>query len=230
MEIWRRVRGGLIVSCQAREGNPMAEPSIIAALAYNAQLGGAVGIRVASPVHTKAVKELIQLPVFDCHKAVYPDSDVYITPTSAEATASARAGADVIAVDATDRPRPGGLTLSQLIRYIKNELRVPIMADISTYDEGLKAADLGVDAVSTTLSGYTPYSPKMEGPDLKLVARLASALTIPVIAEGRVRTPEEARLALEMGAWAVVVGGAITMPEAITRRFVQTMHATHSGS
>lgn len=221
--LWDTVRGGLIVSCQALDGNPMNHPGIIAALAYNAQLGGARGIRVSGPENARAVKRIVNVPVFDCHKKVYPGSEVYITPTFAEARESAAAGADVIVVDATDRMRPNDESLAGLIERIHEELKRPVMADVSTSDEGLRAAELGADAVATTLSGYTPYSRQSAEPDLALVEELSRRLTIPVIAEGRYRTPELALRALQAGAWAVVVGGAITNPCAITQRFVTRM-------
>jgi N-acylglucosamine-6-phosphate 2-epimerase len=144
--------------------------------------------------------------------------DVYITPRLADAQAVADAGADIIAVDATNRPHPEG-TAADHLRRVKQATGKLVMADISTEDEAMAAQEAGADVVSTTLSGYTPYSPQQEGPDLELVRRLALRLRIPIVAEGRIATPEEAREALDAGAFAVVVGGAITRPQQITRRF-----------
>jgi N-acylglucosamine-6-phosphate 2-epimerase len=148
---------------------------------------------------------------------------VYITPRLRDAAAVATAGADIIAVDATDRPHPEG-SAADLIRAVKAETGRLVMADISTENEALEAVEAGADVISTTLSGYTPYSPQIYGPDLDLVRRLAARnLPVPVIAEGRIATPEEARAALDAGAFAVVVGGAITRPQQITLRFAKAL-------
>ena len=137
----------------------------------------------------------------------------------------ADAGADVIAIDATQRPRPAYATLAEYIAAIHAATGLPVMADISTFEEGLAAAEAGADLVSTTMSGYTPYSPTQAGPDLELVRRLALSLNVPLVAEGRYHTPEQAAEALAAGATTVVVGGAITRPQEITRRFTQALRA-----
>ena len=148
------------------------------------------------------------------------EADVYITPTLEHARAVVAAGAAIVALDATSRPRPDGRSLGEVISALHAEFGVPVMADISTVEEALAAAALGADVVSTTLSGYTPYSPQSKEPDLALVAELAPRLTVPVVAEGRVSTPAQARAALDAGAFAVVVGAAITRPQWITAQFV----------
>ena len=219
-EIAARIRGGLIVSCQALPGEPLFGPEIMACLAAAAEAGGAVGIRANSSADIAAIRAVTALPLLGLSKVDVPGFDVYITPTVADAQAVAGAGADVIALDATDRPHPEGTT-AEFIGRVKEAAQKPVLADISTYDEALAAQDAGADFVSTTMSGYTPYSPQAEDPDLDLVSRLASVLTIPLIAEGRIAIPEQARAALDAGAWAVVVGGAITRPQQITQRFVQ---------
>lgn len=148
---------------------------------------------------------------------------MYITPTDDAMRRVVRAGADIVAVQAT-RERAGTPNpLAPLIARVHEEFGVPVMGDVSTLEEGLQAAEAGADLVATTMSGYTPHSPKREGPDLTLVRELARRLAIPVVAEGRIRTPDEARAAIQAGAWAVVVGRAITMPEAITERFVNAI-------
>ena len=221
-EISDRLRGGLVVSCQALPHEPLFGSGIMARLALAAQAGGAVGIRANSPADIAAIRAVTDLPLIGLSKVDVPSFDVYITPTVADALAVSQAGADIIALDATSRPHPEGLT-ADFIRRVRAETGKPILADISTDDEALEAQEAGADFISTTLSGYTSYSPQSEEPDLDLVRRLALALTIPLIAEGRIATPQQARAALDAGAWAVVVGGAITRPQQITERFMRVI-------
>ena len=218
---WESLRGGLIVSCQALENEPLFSSDIMAKMALSASQGGAVGIRANTPVDIAAIKQAVpHLPVFGLWKVVVPGFDnVYITPRLRECVAVAKAGAEVIALDATLRPHPEG-TMQELIRAAKAETGCFILADIDTEQAALAAIEAGADALSTTLSGYTPDSPSLLGPDFDLVRRLsAQNLPIPLFAEGRIHTPEEARAALEAGAFAVIVGGAITRPRQITERF-----------
>jgi N-acylglucosamine-6-phosphate 2-epimerase len=130
----------------------------------------------------------------------------------------------MIAIDATNRPHPQE-DVSELISKIHALTDCLVMADISTAAEGIAAEAAGADVVSTTLSGYTPYSPQQEMPDIELVQELSTSLSIPVFGEGRFHTPEQVKLALDVGATAVVVGGAITRPREITARFVKAIHA-----
>lgn len=221
-EISDRLRGGLVVSCQALPHEPLFGSGIMARLALAAQAGGAVGIRANSPADIAAIRAVTDLPLIGLSKVDVPSFDVYITPTVADALAVSQAGADIIALDATSRPHPEGLT-ADFIRRVRAETAKPILADISTDDEALEAQEAGADFISTTMSGYTSYSPQSEEPDLDLVRRLAAVLTIPLIAEGRIATPQQARAALDAGAWAVVVGGAITRPQQITERFMRAI-------
>jgi N-acylglucosamine-6-phosphate 2-epimerase len=219
---WERLRGGLIVSCQALESEPLFGSEIMAKVALSAAQGGAVGIRANTPSDIKAIKQLVpQLPVFGLWKVVVPGfEDVYITPRVRECIAVAEAGAEVIALDATLRPHPEG-TMQDLIRAAKSATGCYILADIDSEEAALAAIEAGADAISTTLSGYTPTSPQMTGPDLDLVRRLAlRKLPVPLFAEGRIHTPEDARAALDAGAFGVIVGGAITRPRQITERFI----------
>jgi N-acylglucosamine-6-phosphate 2-epimerase len=172
----------------------------------------------------RAVRDVVSVPLIGLWKD--GAEGVYITPTAAHARAVAEAGAEIVAIDATDRPRPDGRPLSDTVEAV-HQLGCLVMADVSTTTEGLAAAALGADLISTTLSGYTPYSPQQPGPDLALVADLARRLDTPVLAEGRLHTPEEARSAIESGAWAVVVGGAITAPAAIATRFAAALPQGH---
>ncbi|MGW2282098.1 N-acetylmannosamine-6-phosphate 2-epimerase [Streptomyces sp. NPDC001770] len=210
------LRGRLIVSCQAPPGDPMRETSSLVRLARSAVAGGASAIRANEPEVVAAVVEAVDLPVIGLWKD--GDTGVYITPTVRHALALVEAGAAVVAADATDRPRPDGSTFAELVTAV-HAAGALVMADVSTLAEGIAAAGLGADFVSTTLSGYVEGSPQQPGPDLELVESLAAVISVPVVAEGRLHTPEEAREALRRGAHSVVVGTAITAPTALTARF-----------
>ncbi len=218
-----QVRGRLIVSCQALAHEPLFGADIMARLAIAAVQGGAAGIRANTPVDIRAIRAAVDLPIIGLYKIDVPGYDIYITPTLAAAREVAAAGADVIAIDATARPRPEFASLAAVIAAIHDATGLPVLADISTADEGLAAQAAGADLVSTTMSGYTPYSPQQEAPDINLVATLAAALAVPLLAEGRYHAPEQVTAALAAGATAVVVGGAITRPQEITRRFVNAI-------
>lgn len=218
------LKGKLIVSCQALEGEPLYGSSVMAKMALAAKIGGASGIRANSIDDIKEIKKEIDLPIIGIIKREYPDSEVYITPTIKEVKELYEVGVDIIACDFTYRLRPKGQHLEDFIEKIRKTCpQQLIMGDVSTYEEGVKAEALGVDIVSTTLSGYTDYSESYDTPDFGLVERLASSLHIPVIAEGRINYPWEAKKALECGAFAVVVGTAITRPSEITRRFISEL-------
>lgn len=211
------LQGKLIVSCQAPPGDPMRETATLVRLAQSAVAGGGAAIRANEPAVVAAIVEAVDLPVIGLWKD--GDIGVYITPTVRHALAVAEAGAAVVAADATDRPRPDGSTFADLVEAV-HAAGALVMADVSTLEEGVAAARLGADFVSTTLSGYVPGTPKQTGPDLDLVAALSAAIDIPVVAEGRINTPDEAAEALRRGAHSVVVGTAITAPTALTARFV----------
>ena len=220
-----RLRGGLVVSCQAFEGEALFGADVMVRFAKSALEGGAVGIRANSPADIAAIHEALpDTPLIGLYKYDLPGYAVRITPTLKHAIAIAEAGCDIVALDATDRPHPEE-DLATLIRRVKEETGKLVLADISTFEEGVKAEALGADLVGSTMSGYTDYSPMQPGPDLKLVAQLASHLKVPVIAEGRIATPEHARLAIQLGAFTVVVGGAITRPQWITSQFVKRLDA-----
>lgn len=205
-----KLSGGLIVSCQAPKGSPLCDPQIIAALALTAEQHGAVGVRINSAEHIAATKLRVRVPIIGIEKVVTPESDVYITPTFEVANRVAASGASILAIDATFRPRPKGEQFESLIRHIQQELRLPVMADVATYDEGLRAADCGAEIVATTLCGYTAESRGSQLPALDLLSKLAGKLKVPVICEGGVASPGQVRDAFDCGAFAVVVGTAIT--------------------
>jgi N-acylglucosamine-6-phosphate 2-epimerase len=212
--------GRLIVSCQAPPGDPMRHTSTLVRLARAAEAGGAAAIRANEPEVVAAIRAEVGLPVIGLWKD--GDTGVYITPTVRHALAVAEAGAAVVAADATDRPRPDGSSFAELVTAV-HEAGALVMADVATLAEGVKAAAEGADFVSSTLSGYVPGSPAQDGPDLELVEALAAAVAVPVVAEGRIATPQEAAQALARGAHSVVVGTAITAPTALTRNFVKSM-------
>ncbi|MBM7661765.1 N-acylglucosamine-6-phosphate 2-epimerase [Bacillus mesophilus] len=213
------VKGGLIVSCQALEDEPLHGSTVMAKMALAAQMGGAVGIRANGPEDIAEITKTVDLPVVGLIKRDYTDSPVYITPTKKEVDELLGVDVAMIALDATKRERPNGESLEALVSYIHSKGRL-VMADISTYEEGVYAQEIGCDCVSTTLSGYTPYSPQTQDPDFTLIQELVKKLTIPVFAEGRISTPEKASTALSLGAHTVVVGSAITRPQNITKDFV----------
>lgn len=222
MGVIARLERGLIVSCQATEDTPFYGPVFMSAMARAAEMGGAVGIRANGPADIAAIKNSVGLPVIGIWKIVYDGYEPYITATLEAAQEIAEAGADIIALDATLRPHPGDLSAQQLIADVK-ALGLPVMADISTFEEGIAAAEAGADIVATTMSGYTRYSPQSDQPDFQLIEGLARALSIPVIAEGKIGTPDQARKAIDLGAFAVVVGAAITQPWAITEKFARAL-------
>jgi N-acylglucosamine-6-phosphate 2-epimerase len=213
------IRGGLVVSCQAPEGSPLAATKHLVALALAAEAGGACGIRAEGSENVEAIKVAVELPMIGLRKRAVPGSDVYITPELDDARAVAAAGADIVAVDATLRPRPGGMDSARFLAEVAREVGKPVLADVDSLEAGVEAEAAGAAAVATTLSGYTGNGPPPEEPDLDLVARLVARLDCPVLAEGRYATPDAVHDALEAGAWAVVVGAAITDPVALTRRF-----------
>ena len=214
------VKGQLIVSCQALADEPLFGAEIMARMAVAAKQGGAKAIRANGPDDIRAIRTAVDLPIIGLFKENLPGYDIYITPTLAHAQATAAAGSEIVAIDATARRRPETGSLADFISAIHLETGCPVLADISTFSEGVDAAAAGADMVSTTMSGYTYTSPAQTGPDTDLVRRLAARLPIPILAEGRYKMPEQVREALSNGAVSVVIGGAITRPQQITQWFV----------
>lgn len=220
MNIIKSLKGKLIVSCQAQKGEPLHVKGYMAKMALAAKLGGASAIRAESISDIEDIKKEIDLPVIGLWKKPTEGCSVYITPTISEAKAIYDAGAEIIAIDATNRKNRENNFAWELIQKIKKEIPDAIvMADISNLAEGINAEKQGADLISTTLSGYTKYTDHITGVDFELIEALTKKSKIPVIAEGRVHTPEEAARAIALGAYAVVVGGAITRPAQITERY-----------
>ena len=221
-EILDATKGSIIISCQALPGEPMycEEMSIMPFFAKAAKQAGSKCIRTSSIRDVVEIKKATGLPVIGLVKRVVEGYDSYITPTMQEVDDLVAADADIIALDCTLRKRGDGTTINEFIVQIKAKYPdIVLMADISTFEEGVNAEQCGVDLVGTTMSGYTEYSPKVDGPDYELVKKLVATLKVPVIAEGKVHYPDQAKKMLELGAHAVVVGGAITRPLEIAQRF-----------
>ena len=222
------LKGKLIVSCQALDNEPLHSPFIMSRMAVAAEEGGAEGIRANSVADIAAIKQLVSLPVIGIIKRDYPDSEVFITATMKEVDELMSVGPELIALDATARPRPGGQQLEALVAEIRAKYpSVLLMADISTAEEALTAQSLGFDCVGTTLYGYTAETEGHALPenDCGFLRDVLAAVNIPVVAEGNVETPTLAARCLELGAHTVVVGGAITRPQQITARFAAAIKA-----
>lgn len=225
-QLLEQIRNKVIVSCQAVPGEPLyvEEKSIMYLMARAAKQAGAPMIRTSSIRDVVAIKEETGLPVIGLIKVQYEGFESYITPTMKEVDALVEAGSDIIAIDCTDQKRGDQRSVSEYITQVRTKYPdAVLMADISTYEEGVNAWKLGMDLVGTTMSGYTAHSPKIDGPDYELVKALSATVDIPVIGEGRVHSPEQAVKMLDAGAYAVVVGGAITRPLEIAQRFIRAV-------
>lgn len=216
------VRGKLIVSCQALSDEPLHSSFIMGKMAMAAKEGGASAIRAQGVDDINEIKRVTNLPVVGIIKRNYDDSDIYITPTIKEVYELLETDCEMIALDATGRKRPNNENVKDLLCAIHRRGKIA-MADVSTLKEGIEAERLGFDCVSTTLSGYTPYSTKCDGVDFCLLEKLVGILDIPVICEGRISTPEDLKRAFDLGAYSAVVGGAITRPQQITKRFTDIL-------
>lgn len=222
MSKFEQVKGKLIVSCQALPDEPLHSSYIMGRMAYAALVGGASGIRANTVADIKEIKSTVDLPIIGIIKHQYGDNNVYITPTMTEIDALMAEGVDVIAIDGTKRERPDGRTLEDLMKEVRAKYPEQLfMADISSVEEAVECERLGFNMVGTTLVGYTEYT---KGNDpLTELAKVVAAVKIPVVGEGNLDTPAKAKKALEIGAYTVVVGGAITRPQKITRKFVTEM-------
>ena len=218
-----KLKNGLIVSCQAGPESPLNAPHFIAAMAKSAEMGGAFGFRVDRPENVRAVRACSSLPILGINKIMTNGYEVYITPTFQSAKAVVEAGADLVAIDGTNRFRNGGETAAEIVATVHGELGVPVMADIGNVDEGLRCLDEGFDIIATTLSTSHPYGKNEDGPGLHIVRELTRVTNRPIIVEGGIWTLEHVRACFEAGAFAIVIGSAITVPQFITHRFLTAL-------
>lgn len=219
-------KGSLIISCQALEDEPLHSSFIMGRMALAAKEGGAKGIRANSIADIKEIKTKVDLPVIGIIKQNYGDHPVYITPTMKEISALVECGVDVIAMDATGVDRPDGTKFDDLFRKCQQLYpKQKWMADCSTLNEMIHADELGFDFIGTTLIGYTKQSQgdKVAADDFSIVRKAIAKCQHPVICEGNIDTPEKAKHVVELGSYAVVVGGAVTRPQLITKKFSQAV-------
>lgn len=220
-----RLHRQLVVSCQAAPNDPMEDTETLRRVARSAVLGGAMGLRLNSPEHIRAVRLDTSLPIIGIQKS-YHGGKLGITSTFADAAALVEAGADIVALDCTGRAGPHREPWREIVARIQSELDVLIMADIATLREAIAAAEARCDLIGTTLNGYTEETAGNTGFNWQLIAGITGATGRPVVAEGHIGTPAEACRALDAGAWCVVVGSAITRPGSITANFVRAIEAS----
>ena len=225
-EILEQIQGGLIVSCQALEHEPLytKEGGIMPLMAKAAAQSGAVGIRANTVRDITQIKEVVDLPVIGIIKREYEGTPMYITVTMREVDELVACGVDIIAVQGTGALRPDGSSAPEFIRAIR--VKYPdqlMMADCATLEEGIACAKAGADFVGTTMRGYTPETQGYDAIDYDFTRELSEQCPARIIAEGHIHYPEQAKKALEAGAFALVVGGAITRPAEITARFVSAI-------
>lgn len=219
------LKHGMIVSCQSEGDDPFnANPEYMALFAKAAEMGGAKGIRTQGIEKLRAIKKTVKLPIIGLLKSKFNDGTVRITGSFSEVEQLIEAGSDIIAIDGTFRLREG-LSGPEFIREVKCRYNCVVLADIATYDEAIACERAGVDCVSTTLNGYTPDTFQFhDGPNYDVLAQIVKDVTIPVFAEGRYNTPYEAKHAMELGAYAVISGTAITRPRVCTSWFVEAVN------
>ncbi|HUR59945.1 MAG TPA: putative N-acetylmannosamine-6-phosphate 2-epimerase [Opitutaceae bacterium] len=222
------LRGKLIVSCQAPDGDPFAAPAHLCLFARAAVQGGAAGIRADGAETIRLIRQAVTVPIVGIKKVRLGDGRIMITPTNEDARSLHDAGASIIALDCTARGRAHGAL--ERLRWIRAELGCAAWADTATVEDARLAADAGADAVLSTLRGYTPETSHIQTLDLAFIEELVREVRVPVVAEGWISTPDEAGFALRAGAFAVVVGTAITRPELITARFARAVAAVAPSS
>ena len=224
-DILKAIQGGLVVSCQALPDEPLHSSFIMSRMALAAAQGGAVGIRANTVEDISEIRMTVDLPIIGIIKQEYPDSEVYITPTMKEVDALVKCGVEILAMDATKRMRPGSRTLESFFQEVRKKYPEQLfMADCSDYEEGMAAAAMGFDLIGTTMAGYTSYTKGRVVPPFDMIEALVRNCGKPVIAEGNISTPEQLRTALDLGVHCAVVGGAITRPLQITKKFTAVIH------
>jgi N-acylglucosamine-6-phosphate 2-epimerase len=230
-ELLKQLKGGMIVSCQAEGDDPFnANPEYMALFARAAEMGGAIGIRTQGIEKLKAIKRATKLPVIGLLKSQFPDGTVCITGSFNEVEQLIAAGSDIVAIDGTFRKREG-LSGPEFIKEVKKRYGCFVLADIATYAEAKACEESGADCVSTTLNGYTPDTLQFhDGPNYDVLRECVKGLTIPVFAEGRYNTPAEAGKAMELNAYAVISGTAITRPRVITQWFVNEIKKVNNNN
>lgn len=225
-DVFNSLENGLIVSCQALPDEPLYQEDggVMKLMAKAAIEAGAVGIRAQGIVDIKEIRSMTTVPLIGIIKINRKGFKQYITPTMKEVDELVKLNCDIIAVDGTNQKRGDGISPIEYIKSIKEKYpELILMADISTVDEALEAIKAGADCVGTTMSGYTDYTDQGQAPDLQLIKAIKEKTDIPIIAEGRYHYPEQAKKALELGAFCVTIGGAITRPQEITKRFVEAI-------
>ena len=222
--ILEKLRGGMIVSCQSEGEDPFnADPNYMGLFAKAAEMGGAVGIRTQGIEKLKAIKKATNIPVIGLIKSQFSDGTVRITGSYKEVEELIASGSDIIAIDGTFRKREG-LDGPHFIKSVKDSYGCIVLADIATCLEAKACEECGADAISTTLNGYTPETFSIvEGPNLYVLEEILRTVQIPVFAEGRYNKPEDAQIAMEMGAYGVISGTALTRPRVITKWFVEAV-------
>lgn len=225
-----KLSNGLIVSCRSESIDPFNKPELIAKFALSAQMGGASAIRAQGIENIKAIREQVDLPIIGIIEGHFENNWVCITPDFKDIDNIIDAGADIVALDVTPRKRPNGMDGIEFFEEVRNRYDISFMADISTFEEGIRAAEMGADILATTLSGFTHYTEKLasEEPDFELVEQLFRGTKIPIVASGRFWSPLQAKEALLRGAFSVVVGSAITRPRDIAKKFVETMNGKNN--
>lgn len=225
--ILEKLKGKLIVSCQALEGEPLhrSEGGVMVLMAKAALEAGAGGIRAEGVVDIEQIKARFKnVPIIGIIKRSYPNYASYITATMKEVDELVAVGSDIIALDATLQERGDGQTVNEFVKQIKTKYPEQLlMADISTLEEGLNAAEIGFDLIGTTMNGYTPYTETQTEVNFELMKNLVEQTKIPIVAEGKIHTPEDLAKAFDQGVFTAVVGGAITRPKDIARRFIQAI-------
>lgn len=225
-ECVEQLKGRLVVSCQALPDEPLHSSFIMGRMALAAKQGGAAGIRANTREDIREIRAQTDLPIIGIVKRDYEDSDIYITPTMKEIEELAEVKPEIIAMDATDGLRPGGLTLDTFFAQVKE--RYPdqlFMADCSTVEEAVHADELGFDFIGTTMVGYTKQSQgdRIEADDFEIIRKILARVRHRVIAEGNINTPEKAKRVIELGSFCVVVGSVITRPQLITKAFAEKL-------